>query len=393
MRLRDDIGVAIANLYANKMRSLFSMLGVIIGTASVILVISIVNGTRIATLEKNQVGNENLIRVIAAYDDANERFGSLDMGDLEDLRRLPHVRGAYPLIRDNNALARGTSGRAKVNLSGVDFFHADLFRMEILSGRFFTKNETMGRPRICVISDKVVEALFGFDYPIGQRLRIDQLTLEVVGVFKAEHRLTRMGEEGNVLIPFYTLYNILKRPRLFTIRVQAEEGKVEQLKNEVLAWRERAQKQKEVTIRDPRDDQKDINQWAKSWLMQMTFVASISLFVGGIGLMNVMLTTVAERTHEIGLRKALGADSKAILTQFLVESATLSTVGGLMGIISGVVLSYVVEVMSEGRIFVAVLPLSLFLSVAFSILTGVLFGLYPASNASRLSPVEALRYD
>lgn len=392
MMLKEEFRIAVANMVANKTRSLFSMLGIVIGTGSVVFVISLVNGTREAVLRQSRAGNEGVLQILAKYDAQTGRYGHMSMDDVETIQKMDHVARAYPKLSHNGDEARGTAGRSKVNLSAADAIDLKSYDIKILNGRFFTDQETDQNPRICVISDKLVASLFGFDDPIGKRLRCQEQPLEVVGVFKWDDRFKRM-DMGDVLVPYRTLYDIQGIRDLYVVVVHSQPNKIDEAKAELLAWKSKTPHPNGLDIRDPRDDEKAIEKWAKVWLIQMTLISSISLFVGGIGLMNVMLTTVAERTHEIGLRKALGADSRAVLNQFLIESATLSTVGGVIGVLVGVLLSYGAKVVSKGSMEVSIPPLIVVGSVIFSIVIGILFGLYPASNAARLSPVEALRYE
>jgi putative ABC transport system permease protein len=336
-------------------------------------------------------GSERLIRVEASYNDKTGQYGVLRIEDVDSLRALDHVNGVNPIIQEGNVDSRGIVGRARVSISSVDFFYQELNDVEMLKGKFFTKEETAVRTRACIISDKVAQSAFGYEDPIGQQLRLKGTALVVAGVFRFEER-RRVRGEASVLIPYQTAYYMFGKPQIYQIDVHANPDETDAAKAEILVWKARRAKPNDVDIKDSRDEEKRIAEWARACLIQMGTVASISLFVGGIGLMNVMLTTVAERTHEIGVRKALGADSRAILGQFLIESATLSTVGGLSGAFLGVFFSYGLEVMTKGDMHVSIVPVSLFAAVGFSVVTGIFFGLYPASVAARLSPVEALRY-
>ena len=393
MSTTEDMHVAWTNMLANKTRTIFSMLGIIIGTSSVILVIALVNGTRQVALEQRMAGRENLLTLMARYDSAARKMGQLDIADVDKIKQIPFVEEAFPRMNQEND-ARGSMGQTRVQLRSAIHSLADLYDLKIISGRFFTKDETTMRPRICVISDVIAERLFGLDYPIGQRVRLQSGTLEVVGVFKMTDQLKTMDQTGDAIVPYQTLAQLFNSPRVYAILIKAESNKVDQVQKALQLLQAQGRYPKErFEIVDPRDDQAQVEKWARIWLIQMTLVASISLFVGGIGLMNVMLTTVAERTHEIGLRKALGADSRAILNQFLIESVTLSSVGGIAGITLGILCSCALNVVSKGKVYTSVLPASLFLSMGFSVVTGVLFGLLPASKAAHLSPVEALRYE
>jgi ABC-type antimicrobial peptide transport system permease subunit len=393
MSVRADIQVALANMRANKMRSIFSMLGIIIGGMAVIVVISVVNGARQAALEKAKAGKEDILRLIVRYQEDTGRIPKMAMAEVELVQSLPHVKSAYPVVAAGIDV-RGAFGRTSTELAGADLYFFDFYGIVPVQGRLFNEEEVKSRPRICVISPKLAERLFGIDYPIGQRIRLPGSSLEVVGVFKRDERQSKVRQTASLVVPFKTALQMTHESNIYEIQVHTESGKIDQVKRSIQAVMDEGRLPRNaVSLVDSRDDLRETEKWARAWMVQMFIVASISLFVGGIGLMNVMLTTVAERTHEIGLRKALGADSRAILHQFLIESVTLSGVGGLAGVMLGVMMSQAVDVLSKGKISVAVLPASVVLSFGFSLATGILFGLLPASKAAHMSPVEALRYE
>jgi putative ABC transport system permease protein len=393
MTVNDSVNVAFANLKANKVRSVLSMLGIVIGTAAVIVVVSIVNGTRRATLDAMMSDYTDLLNLRPAYSEASGRFGVITIDDVERLKRLSNVRTALPEISARKNV-RGSIGKSPAVLKGIDEEYTSLYKYELVSGQFLSIDDITERRRVCLITEKLAKKIYGLDFPIDQRMRVEETSLEIAGVVREPEQMSRLGKEGDVLVPISALLRMVKDAQIYSVEIRTEKGKVDRVKKELEDLIALNPKQAGLLeIDDPRVYLKEMEKWAGQWMMQMTLIAGVSLLVGGIGLMNVMLTTVAERTHEIGLRKALGANSKAIMNQFLVEAACLSGVGGLSGVTLGVFISYTLNIVSKGKIFIAIWPVSLVTSFVFSLVLGVVFGLFPASKAAHLSPVEALRYE
>ncbi len=385
--------VALANMKANKMRSFFSMLGIVIGTMAVIVVTAIINGTREASLEELRAGREDMLFLMPTFNPANGRFGKLEAEDVERLKDLPFVKNVFPKIIHQEEV-KGNLGKASVFIFAVDSDYTGIYHHQLTMGRFLNETDIKKRQRVCLISDVTAKKIFGFDYPVGQHVRLARGSLEVVGVFKSEDRLARMDQFAEVLVPLSTGFQLLNAPVISAIQILAETGQSDKAKKSLQQLMgEGGRLSTGVELSDSKDFLQASENWSRSWLIQMTLIASISLIVGGVGLMNVMLTTVAERTHEIGLRMALGADSRAILHQFMTESVVLSGLGGLLGILLGVLISNTLTIVSKGRILVSIVPLSLIVSFGFSLVIGLIFGLFPASKAAHLSPIEALRYE
>ena len=393
MTLIESFRPAWANLIANPIRSFFSMLGIVIGTGSVILVVSLVGGSRDAALKAITEGREDMLALQGDYNSSTNSFGRILIEDVERIKKIPSVLTAFPEIFQEIE-GRGTFGKATLPLAGIDHEFLNIYDLKMLTGRFFTKEETNARPRVCVISDRVARRIFGYDFPIGQKMRMKEGSLEVIGLFKAEDRLTRMGQRAEVLIPQYTAVQLFSIQFFNSVQIRAKPGQMENVRKAVSdLFKIGESGSSSLAIRDQGEFLKETEEWAQKWLYQLASIAAISLLVGGIGLMNVMLTTVAERTQEIGVRKAIGADSKTILVQFLFESVTLSLLGGTLGVLGGVLMAYALNVFSKGQILVSIFPMAIVASFLFSVITGILFGLFPASKASRLTPVEALRYE
>lgn len=393
MRWEECVQTAVLNLKANKMRSILSMLGIVIGTGSVIVVTSMVNGVRKESIESRMAGMTDVIQLQPRYSKESRRFGKIKIEDLDRIQRLPHILSVLPDINDYQDV-KGSRGKEKANLSGIDSENFENGKFLLIDGRKISKEDVERRRRVGLINKSFAKEIFGIEYPIHQRVRVKDSSIEIIGIFDEDETLKRWGRSSDILVPVTTLFRMLDDKNIQRVQIRAEPGKLDEVKKVLEELINSNPSQASLfQVRDPRDDLEEINKWARNWLIQMTIIAGISLFVGGIGLMNVMLITVAERTREIGLRKALGANSKAIRVQFLIESITLSGLGGITGVLVGYLISRGIEILSGGTSNIAIIPLFLLGSFLFSVVIGIVFGLYPASKAARLSPVEALRYE
>lgn len=369
------------------------MLGIIIGTGAVILVTSLVDGSRQATMREMTAGTENVMRLQTKFSLESGRMGKITPEDIDRLAQLPSVESVMPELYSTISV-RGTQGLAEAKLVGINTSSRETYGYSLLSGNFPEKEDIEARRRVCVIDQQFAKKLFGLEYPVGQRIRLEKTSLEVIGVINQPDWLTRMGKRGDLLIPYTTQLLLEKTEHLSVLELRAKEGQLDNLKRDLEERIQANPTQADLLeVVDPSTYLKDLDKWAKTFMIQVVLISGISLLVGGVGLMNVMLITVAERTKEIGLRKALGATSQAILKQFLVESALLSGLGGFIGVLLGYLASRSIEIISGGKIPSTVVPLFACGSVLFAVVLGIFAGLYPASKAANLSPVEALRYE
>jgi putative ABC transport system permease protein len=407
--LLENLRVALDGLVVNKMRTGLTMLGVIIGVGAVIALMSIGEGAQASiTGQISDIGS-NLIFVFS-----NESVSSLTQSDAEaiaDPDNVPDAVAVAPVFSQNSQVIFGDEN-VSVSVSGVTSEYQEAMSgVEAAQGRFIEEKDVDGRTGVAVLGYQTAQDLFGGFDPLGQKIKVTipgasggRVSLTVVGVL-AEQGTSGMGDPNEaVLVPLSTAQtrifngrNALGEPVLSTINVvAASEDRADAVVDQIDALlRERHHFEADEDADFDVMNQADLLDMATQVTDIMTVflgaIAGISLLVGGIGIMNIMLVSVTERTREIGLRKAVGARKADILVQFLLEAVVLSVVGGLLGILLGVGLANLVNMTG---VMSSVITLdSVLLAVGFSVATGLFFGIYPANQAAKLNPIEALRYE
>lgn len=406
------IQLVFRNLLARKGRSILTILGIVIGVAGVILIIALGAGAQSLVLSQvNKLGS-NLIGIIPGKTDESGPpaavFGiqitTLTAGDAEaikDKSRVPHAQAVA-------AFARG-SGTVLWNNNDVDTYFtgtqasaAIVQNIKMDSGRFFDEREERGS-NVMVLGFSIKEQLFPETDPIGQVVKIKNVPFQIIGVVEKQGTVAFQNQDDQVYIPLpIAQQQLLGIKHLQFIRAKVDDpayitSTIEDAKQVI---RERH------NIKRPEDDDFEVRNLAdaikllegitNALRLFLACMAGISLIVGGIGIMNIMLVTVSERTREIGLRKAVGATNSAIRSQFLLEASTLTFLGGIFGIIFGILFAYLVALGARYAGYdwaFIVSPISILLAVGVSILTGIVFGLYPSYKAAKLDPIEALRYE
>ena len=422
----ENLKVALRALAANKLRSVLTTLGIIIGVTSVIALLSLGNGVQEFINRQFEGQGSNLVFVLPARIEVGRganRAGFLafapgaragtalsltqaDAEALKDKSRVPDARIVAPVV---SGTGRASSGERKheTRVRGTVPEYRLLNDAKLLYGRYFTEEETSAGSRVVVLGEVPYRKLFpeGGD-PTGQDIRINGVLFRVVGVL-AQRVGGAEGSDDDVLtMPITTASerlfphrNAKGEPLAGIILIQAaDQSRIDaviQQATELLRERHGIafQDEDDFSIASQRDLLNTIGAVTGAITIFLAAIAGISLFVGGIGIMNIMLVSVTERTREIGLRKAIGARRSVILTQFLIESVVLSLLGGVVGIVLGVVLANLVALLSQGQFTALVTADAVGLAVGFSVFVGILFGVYPAWRASQLNPIEALRYE
>ena len=396
------------SLLANKMRSGLTVLGIIIGVAAVIAVLAIGNGTQESILGEIQGVGTNLLFVTrgGSEDVSNPKPLTLSDADaLADPFSAPSIEGVAPAL--NGRVEMKFAGENKsTSLVGVTPDYETVRNVVLSEGEFITSTDLSGRSAVVIIGTEVADALFGRKSGlVGEKVRIEGQPFRVIGVLEEKGGSAMGSEDDQILVPMTTAQTrLLQRStpnQVDVIYVQAvDSDAVPQASleiSQILSSRHRTMiGEEDFSILS----QQDFLDLASTITGVLTIflggIAAISLLVGGIGIMNIMMVSVVERTREIGLRKALGARRIDILSQFLIESSLLSLVGGFIGILLGWTLSMIVEQIAagSGTPIVPIISLNaVLLAVLFSAAIGIFFGLYPANRASQLEPVEALRYE
>jgi macrolide transport system ATP-binding/permease protein len=401
--LKDHLRESLRAVFSHRLRSFLSMLGILIGVGAVIAMLALGAGAKeaierdLARLGSNLLmvrPGSRTVRGVRMEAGAVTRFTLQDaeaMGNLADIRRVsPSVSGRGQLVRGNR--------NWNTRLQGVGVDYPDMRSAEPVEGRFFTEEELRRRERVAVLGATVVRELFGEAGPVGAEIRINRQNFRVVGVLPEKGSHTWRDLDDEVLIPITTaMYRVMGKDYVDSIdvevvaadRMEAAEAELRQL----IIRRHRLGPDREDSfqIRNMAEIQETIQSTTRTMSMLLGSIAAISLLVGGIGIMNIMLVSVTERTREIGIRKAVGASRKDILVQFLIEAVVMTLSGGLAGVLLGAGISWLLSSLAGWT--VRVTPFSVILAGAFSVLVGLVFGLWPARQAARLSPIEALRYE
>ncbi len=405
MLYSESMRMALTALLANKLRSLLTMLGIIIGVGAVIAMISVGMGVRknvtdsIASLGSNMLvimpgsANRGGVRSAAGstitlkYDDAEaiqKRVRNIDYVS-------PTVSGSYQIVYGNQ--------NWNSSVTGVTPDYMSIQSLKVQSGSFITESDMSKRNRVAVIGTTVASNLFGTENPVGKNIRVNNAPYKIIGVLAAKGQ-SSMGRDQDdvVIIPLTTAQErMLGITYVQSINVQVtSQDKMDQAQSEIetlLRQRHRITggKEDDFTVRNLTSLMETMSQTTGMITLLLGSIAGISLIVGGIGIMNIMMVSVTERTREIGIRKALGATFRNIMMQFLIESVVISVIGGMIGIILGCAASMAISVVGDFSTVITIAPI--LISFFFSVGIGLFFGIYPARKAAKLDPIEALRYE
>ncbi len=397
-------------LAANTLRSILTMLGIIIGVAAVITMIAVGRGATDRVQEQMKGLGSNIMLVMpGGLTAGGVRLGaSTGQGLSEDdanaiARDVPEVQVAAPSMRTGAQVIAGNTNWSTSIMGGTnDYLEAREWPLQ--SGRMFEAAEIQGSAKVAMIGQTVATQLFGDSDPLDQVIRIKKVPVTIIGVLgkKGQNSLGQ-DQDDIVIVPISTYRNRIqggnagKLKRIGSISVKVKEGQSMKIAEENIKdlLRQRMKVQpggdEPFTIRNLTEILQAQEESSKVMTMLLAAVAGISLIIGGIGIMNIMLVSVTERTREIGLRMAVGARGKDILTQFLIEAVTLSLIGGAIGVFIGAVATWAVGQFAGWQ--VSMTAASIILATGFSALVGIFFGFYPARKASKLLPIQALRYE
>ena len=404
---------AIESLNANKLRSMLTVLGIVIGVAAVIAMLSIGRGATASITSRIESIGTNLVYVSpgaireGGVASAAGSAGTLTLDDANAMIELPDVVGVAPEA-DGRAQAAYLGNNANTRLIGVTSDYQTVHNLNVADGAFVADSNVVARSSVVVLGSAVADTLFGGTAgAVGQSIRLNGQPYRVIGVMESKGGTGFLNQDDQVFVPLTTAQTRLVGQSRFRgsnvinqISIKASSaGAVSQVVDEVTALLQDRHNtlpgSEDFTVASQQDTISAATSVTDTLTIFLGGIAGISLAVGGIGIMNIMLTTVTERTREIGLRKAVGARKIDILTQFLVESMVLSLLGGVIGIILGWLIAHLIgQVQLGGSAITPVVGLdSVLLATLFSMAVGLFFGIYPASRAAQLLPVEALRYE
>ena len=388
--------LAIETLLSNKMRSFLTMLGVVIGVFAVITLVAIGEGAKTYVYEQvSKFGTGSRYMELHPGKDHGPSMmtAKLTYRDTEAIEKYcPSVSGVDPRTMGGFELKYGKNKMTIQFGMGVSSRYPEMFTHGVVMGRFFTKSEQDSRKKVAVIGLKVVEKLFSGFNPIGEKLKINGKTFLVVGVFEKKGYTMGFDYDEIVAIPVTTAQKLLDTNRIMEVGISVKTDDVlYKAKEEVRQLLIKRHKKEDFRLDTMEESLSMINNILGFLTLAIGGIASISLLVGGIGIMNIMLVSVNERIREIGIRKSVGATKRDIFVQFLIESVVISMVGGTVGILLGVGTS--MAIMQALGITPIISLWSANLAYFVSILVGVVSGVYPATRAAALDPVEALRYE
>ncbi len=392
-------------LAANKVRTALSMLGILIGVASVVTMLAIGQGAkrdieaRLASLGSNLLLlRQGAVRVggVAIEAGATTRLTTDDVSAIKD--QVPSVREVSPTVNGRGQVSYGNRNWS-TQILGTGTAYARMRAAQPDVGRFFTEDENKRRARVALIGRTLLREVFGGADPIGETIRINKISFQVIGILPEKGATGWRDQDDVVVIPVNTaMHRLLGKEYVDYIDIEVRNAQemeaVNKAVNDLMLQRHRvplSQRQSAYEIRNLADIQAALSETSRTMSWLLASIAAISLLVGGIGIMNIMLVSVTERTREIGLRKAVGACRRDILTQFLLEAVVVSAVGGLAGILLGVLATLGMGLLAGWATSIS--PLHALLAFLFSAGIGVAFGFYPARKAAGLHPIEALRYE
>jgi putative ABC transport system permease protein len=397
--------IAFRALRRNKLRTALTMLGIIIGVGAVIAMVGIGNGAKAQVQGRIAALGQNVIMVFAGSSSRGgvySGFGGAGTLTVEDAlameKEVPGVAAVSPEVRTGAQIMAGNNNwSTSIMGEGIDYL--TIRQWELEDGAMFSDVDVRSAAKVCVLGKTTSDRLFPEEDPVGKTIRIKNVPVKVLGVLKRKGAsMFGSDQDDVVLVPYTTgMKRFAGVTTLRSINVQAATAEqMTEVQNGITALlRERHRIQPgrddDFAIRNQQELAEAMSATTEVMTALLAAIASVSLLVGGIGIMNIMLVSVTERTREIGIRMAVGARGRDILLQFLIEAVALSSTGGLLGVLSGILGAKVITMIKEWPTLVS--PQSVLIAFAFSAAVGVFFGFYPARKASRLDPIDALRYE
>ena len=388
MKLRQSFKMAISAVFSNKMRSFLTMLGIIIGVLSVTLLISIVqSGTGTITDAMSTLGGD---QITVSISDSDKR---LLYYELDELRANENITAVVPYISGRSVAKAGNNSK-DITVYGVTKEYFAVNDLKLTKGRFLSELDREYSLQVCVIGAEVEKELFGNTNAVDRTVRIQGKDFRIVGVLEEEDEYAMNSSNERVFIPLTNAQRIFRQMGITNIILTSQNKETLRRAQSFTAdfLKSKFSEKDSYTIINMSDIMDIMGTVMNTLSLMLGGIAGISLLVGGIGIMNIMLVSVTERTREIGIRKAIGAQRSDITIQFMIESIFISLMGGIIGMVLSIIILSVLNVFVTEVTFV-ISPSVALLALSFSIAVGLIFGIYPANKAAKLKPINALRYE
>ena len=391
----ENLKLALSSMANNKMRTFLSLLGIVIGVGSVVAILNLGQSATASINESMEIGGINMVKIMPS---SNSRYSSIFDESFGDtlMQNVADIDKVLPMVSSVANIRNGQEIKSSISIQGVtsDYFEAN--SLTLSDGSFFTSLDNINRRQVVVLGKTIADELFPVGGAVGQYVsiyRTQAKSYQVVGVLEEKDATLGSSYNSAVFIPYNTYdqrFRKISQVQSYTVKVSDGANAI-QVSNQIEAYLNETVGSDNFSIFSPASLVEMANQITSTFSLFLAAIAAISLIVGGIGIMNIMLVSVVERTREIGIRKALGATPKTIRGQFLVESITLTVFGGIIGLVLGGVISYAVVTVAGWNLHLSYA--AVFLALGFSTFVGVFFGWYPAMKASKLDPIDALSYE
>ena len=405
MHLKNLLKVALKSILKSRMRSLLTALGIIIWVAAVVVMVAIGDGAQIQVEQQISSLGSNLIVIFpGSVSSGGIRMGagSINRFTMADVDRINNeatlIKAVSPIVRSGGQVIGG-AGNWSTQTQGVSPNYLEIRDWSLSSGDFFTDRDMLSRAKVAVLGQTVVNQLFPNDDPIGQQIRIKNVPFKVIGVLTAKGQSATGSDQDDIIFaPASTVLDRLQGGRyisfiqasaISTDQIDAAQAQLTTIMRE--AHHLNPGEDDDFTIRNQAEITEAATETSKILTILLASVAGVSLVVGGIGIMNIMLVSVTERTREIGIRLSVGARTSDVLTQFLTEAIVLSLAGGFIGVLLSLGITFVLN--SYTSMSAVIRPEIIFIAVGFAGMIGIFFGFYPARKAENLNPIDALRYE
>ncbi|MGL5378378.1 ABC transporter permease [Clostridium sp.] len=387
MDLYQSFKMAFKQLLSNKLRTMLTMLGIIIGVCSVTMLVSVANGMQQSINDEMSGLGSSLVTVNIMSNDASNKF------TVEDSNRLKDINGVKSIapVTNGNVLASFNGEKESVSAISTTESYQEVKNMEISKGRFILDIDVDYSSKVVVLGSEIANTLFGLNEPVGKTINLNGVPYKVVGVLNSQGENAMNTYDNSIVLPLTSGQRLVKNTSISSVYISSENDSkinyiVKKLEGELYSI---FKDEDSYNVFNQQEIIESMESMQSTMGIVLGAIASISLVVGGIGIMNIMLVSVSERTKEIGIRKALGAKRKTILIQFLIESVVVSLLGGIIGAIIGIIGSNVIY--SVMGIEASISWNVVILSLGFSMVVGLVFGILPANKASKLQPIQALR--